>query len=442
MPHWSVADENTSVMQNNTVSIEDLVKENDLVLAQDPKNQTALMYRALIFYNAEKYSEAINASEILLSVNSSCSFAWHIIGTSWGNLGDQAKAVEAFGKAAALAPGDPNEYNVQGVAYSKSGQYPDAVTAFQKATTMKPDYSTAWNNLGVTYRYMNETEKGIEAINKAIAVDPEQASFFANKGYLLLDKKDYTGAIVAASAAKKIQMTNVPQWFVAGDAYFAQQDYKDAFYSYDGGFTTMQKNDLWYYQGIKNTRITQNMEPVEAYYQSVASNVRFTGEWDRVTVIEYKLKRYKDTLDVYDQVMTISSDPGEAWRRKGYTALKIEEYKSAQDAYTRARELLPDDSDVIASLGYANGKLGDYLTAMNQIDEGLKLNPNNGRAYMQKGEIHSMYGEKKEAADAFSKALEKDPHNSDIFNALQGIQMSQGDYLGAAINFFRGVIGF
>ena len=437
VPHGLAIDNNGSV-----VSTSDLIQENDIVLAQNPQNVTALMYRALIFYNDEKYPEAINVSDTILKVNQNNSFAWHIIGSSWGNLGDQNKAVEAFKKAADLSPGDPTEYNVQGVAYARVGKFNEAVSALEKATQINSTYAVAWNNLGVTYRNMNKTDLAIDAFKKAIALDPEQAAFYSNMGYAELDKKDYGAAAICASSAKKIQMTNVPQWFVAGDAYFAQGDYKNAFYSYDGGFTTMQKNDLWYYQGVKNSRITSKMEPVEAYYQSVASNVRFTGEWDRVTVIEYKIKRYQDTLDVYDQIITIEPDLAEGWRRKGYCALKLEMYESAYEAYKRAYELTPNNSDVLASLGYTIGKQGDYLNGMNSIDQAIKMDPNNGRAYLLKGEIHSMYGERKEAADAFNKALEKDPHNTDIFNALQEIDLKNGDYLGAAINFFRGAIGF
>jgi tetratricopeptide (TPR) repeat protein len=427
---------------SSTVSTEDLIKENDLVLANSPDNLTALMYRALIYYNGEKYPDAIASAENVLKLHPECSFAWHVIGSSWGNLKDYIKAAEAFAKASEISPDDPAEYNLQGVALFRLGKNQEAVDIFRKALVLDPDYSVAWNNLGVTYKKMDNIEQATHALNTAIDKDPKNAAFFSNKGYVLLAKNDYSGAINAAISSKKIEMTNVPQWFVAADAYYAQKDYKNAFYSYDGGFTTMEKNNLWFYQGVKNSRITSQMEPVSAYYESVSSNVRFTGEWDRMTIVEYKLKRYKDTLDVYDQVIVINPDLAEGWRRKGYCALKLERYESAGEAYKRALEIIPEDPDLLASYGYTMGKLGDYLTGMNSINKALEIDDMHARAYMLKGEIHAMYGERKEATEAFNQALIYDPHNSDIFDALSAICMKNGDYIGAVINYFRGIIGF
>jgi tetratricopeptide (TPR) repeat protein len=427
---------------NDSFTTEDLIAENDLVLQNNPQDQTALMYRALIYYNGEKYPEAISSAENVLNFYPDNSFAWHIIGTSWGKLRDFNKASDAFLKAAAISPDDPAKYNLQGVALSRLKKNDEAIVILNKALTLKPDYAVAWNNLGVVYLTMELPDKAIDAFNNAINKDPDTAVFYSNKGYALITKKDYSAAINCAMASKKIEMTNVPQWFVAADAYFLQQDYRNAFFSYDGGFTTMEKNNLWYYQGVKNTRITQDMEPVDAYYESVSANVRFSGEWDRVRVIEYKLKRYQNTLDVYDQIIVINPDFTQGWERKGYCALKLERYESAAASYKKALEANPEDPDLLASFGFATGKLGDYRTGMDYIKKAISIDPKYGRAYIFKGEIHSMYGEREEAVDALNRALEYEPGNSDAFNSLSAINLKNGDYIGSAINYFRAIIGF
>ena len=115
----------------DTITLEDLIKENDYVLSLNPQNLTALQFRALIYYNEEKYPEAINASEQCLKVDPTCSFAWHIIGSSWGYLNQPDKAVEAFQNVVTLNPDDPVQYNVQGVALSRTGKFAEAIQAFQ-----------------------------------------------------------------------------------------------------------------------------------------------------------------------------------------------------------------------------------------------------------------------------------------------------------------------
>ena len=78
------------------------------------------------------------------------------------------------------------------------------------------------------------------------------------------------------------------------------------------------------------------MQPMDAYYVAIASNVRYTGVWERTTVINYKIKRYQETIDLYDQILAITPDYAEGWKKKGDSAIKIKRIESARDSYKRA----------------------------------------------------------------------------------------------------------
>ena len=357
------------------ITIDDLLQENDFILSQNPNNITALEYRALILFNDKRYRDAISASEKIVSIDPSSSFAWYLIGCSWGSLNNNEKSKEAFQKMAALSPDDPSQYNIQGVALSRTEMYDDAIRSFKKAIDLYPGYAAAWNNLGVTYLGMNEINQAIDAFNRAISLDPNEPLFYANKGFALLEKKDYDGALSMAKTSRQIDMTSVPGWFVAGESQFGKKNYKEAFYSFDGGFNSLFKNDLWYYQGSKNTRITKDMDPMDSYYISIASNVRYSGIWERTTVVNYKIKRYQGTLDSYDQIIAITPDYGEAWKKKGYCGIKTDRFESAKESYLRAMDYYDNNPEIIASFGYAIGHLGDYLGAMEYIDKAIALDP-------------------------------------------------------------------
>jgi len=435
----SGAEENQSV---DIITLDELLKENDYVLSLDPQNLTALEYRALIFYNEEKYPEAINASEQCLKVDPTCSFAWHIIGSSWGYLNQPDKAVEAFQKVVALNPNDPVQYNVQGVALSRTGKFSEAIQAFQKATTLDPGYAAAWNNMGVTYYNMKQYDNAQTAFDRAILLKPDEPKFYANKGYVLLQKDDYSGALSMAKTARTMDLTCVPSWFVSGEAQYHNRNWKEAFYSFDGGFNALAKNEIWYYQGAKNTRITKDMQPMDAYYIALASNVRFTGIWERTTVIKYKIKRYQDTLDLYDQILAITPDYGEGWKKKGDSAIKLERIESARDAYKWALEFLPNDPEVLSSYGYTTGLLGDYLEAMKYINKALEIEPGYARGYLYKGLIYSFYGQREDALSTLSKGLEFGDEKPALFEALANVQFKNGDTLGGVVSTVRSLLGF
>lgn len=423
-------------------STEDLLQENDLILSQDPGNSTALQYRALIFFNDGKYPEAINASEKCLAIDPSCAFAWRIIGSSWGFLHQSEKAREVFNKVISLSSDDPAQYNIQGVALSRTDQYTDALQSFQKAIDRDPGYATAWNNMGVTYLAMNNTDKALDAFSRAISLKPDEPVFYSNKGYACLKRNDLGGALAMGKSARQLDMTCVPAWFVSGDAQYLDRNWKDAFYSYDGGFNALQNSETWYFQGADKTRITKGMQPVEAYFSAIASNIRFDSIWERTTVIQHKIQRYQNTLDLFDQIIAVTPDYGEGWKRKAVAGVRIERYESVKDACERALTFYPNDPEILSAYGYSLGRLGDYIAAMKYINKAIEIEPRYARAYLYKGLINSFYGQKNDAITAFQKGIEYDPHNGELFDALSDIQMKNGDTLGGVISKIRGMAGF
>ncbi len=435
------ADDNQT---NNTITLEDLIKENDYVLSLEPNNLTALQFRALIYFNDGKYPEAINASEKCLQIDPSCSFAWHIIGSSWGFLNQPDKALEAFQKMVAAHPDDPIQYNIQGVALSRTGRFQDAILAFQKALSLDPGYAVAWNNLGVTYYRMKNYDNAQSAFEKAISLKPNEPEFYSNMGYAYLLKGDYNGALSMAKTAKSMDLTCVPSWFVFGEAQYHNRNWKEAFYSFDGGFNALAKNDVWYYQGAQNTRITKDLQPIDAYYIALANNIRYSGIWEQTTVIKYKIKRYQETLDLYDQILAITPDYAQGWKRKGDAGIRIDRIESAHDAYKRALEFLPNDPEVLSSYGYTSGLLGDYLEAMKYINKALEIEPNYAKGYLYKGLIYSFYGQREDALSTLLRGLECDgggDEKSELYEALATVQFKNGDTFGGIISSIRSITG-
>ena len=294
----------------------------------------------------------------------------------------------------------------------------------------------------VTYYNMGEYDKAQSAFDRAISLKPGKPEIFANKGYTYLKKSDYGGALSMGKTARNMDLTCVPSWFISGEAQYHNRNWKEAFFSFDGGFNALVKNELWYYQGAKNTQITKDMEPMDSYYVAIASNVRYTGVWERTTVINYKIKRYQDTIDLYDQILAITPDYGEGWKKKGYSAIKIKRIESARDAYKRAMDFLPNDPEVLASYGYTTGLLGDYLEAMKYINKALELEPDYARGYLYKGLIYSFYGQKEDAISSLLKGLEYQGEKAELYDALANIQFKDGDTIGGAISTIRSLLGF
>lgn len=105
--------------------------------------------------------------------------AWTALGNEYFDSHQPKKAVDAYARALALKPDDPNVLTDQGVMYRQLGQFDKALATFQKANQLQPSHVQSLFNIGVVYA--SDLEKPAEAAkawNKVIALAPgsEQAT--------------------------------------------------------------------------------------------------------------------------------------------------------------------------------------------------------------------------------------------------------------------------
>lgn len=99
--------------------------------------------------------------------------AWIQLGNDYFDTHQAQKSVDAYGKALALQPDNPDVITDQGVMYRELRQFQKALDNFQKANRLNPKHLQSLFNQGVVYAEdLNQPDKAIEAWNRVIAVDP------------------------------------------------------------------------------------------------------------------------------------------------------------------------------------------------------------------------------------------------------------------------------
>lgn len=99
--------------------------------------------------------------------------AWADLGNLYFDSHQPQKSVDAYGKALALKPNDPNVLTDQGVMYRTLGQPEKALANFQKAQKLDPTHMHSLFNIGIVYA--NDLKKPAEAAkvwNQLIAMAP------------------------------------------------------------------------------------------------------------------------------------------------------------------------------------------------------------------------------------------------------------------------------
>ena len=111
------------------------------------------------------------------------------------------KAVDAYQKAIAAAPSDPNLHNNLGSVYADMGKVPEAQQEFQKSAELDPaNASRAYFNLGVVMYNKGKMDEAADALKKSVGLDPKYADAYFLEAQALMGKASMTpnGKVVAA----------------------------------------------------------------------------------------------------------------------------------------------------------------------------------------------------------------------------------------------------
>lgn len=99
---------------------------------------------------------------------------WIALGNSYFDSHQRLKAVEAYGRALALEPNNPDVLTDQGVMYRELDAYDKAAANFRQASHLDPRHAPSLLNLGVLYAQdFHDEEKALATFGRLIQVAPD-----------------------------------------------------------------------------------------------------------------------------------------------------------------------------------------------------------------------------------------------------------------------------
>jgi tetratricopeptide (TPR) repeat protein len=153
---------------------------------------------------------------------------WIRLGQVYGELGRQAEAAEAFGRALALRreseAGEPawTLYLMRGGALDQADNWPEARSALQQAYRLAPEQPFVLNYLGYAQLVRRENvEEAERLIREAHRLAPDNAAITDSLGWALYLKGQLPEAIALLEQAAVGEPADVEINEHLGDAYFA-----------------------------------------------------------------------------------------------------------------------------------------------------------------------------------------------------------------------------
>ena len=123
--------------------------------------------------NPLEYQDRIASNLKLVAEDPKNEKAWISLGNDYFDLEQAQSSVDAYAKALALSPRNPDVLTDQGVMYRHLGATDKAIANFQLAGKINPKHIQSFFNLGVTYSQdKKDLPSATKAWNKVIEIDP------------------------------------------------------------------------------------------------------------------------------------------------------------------------------------------------------------------------------------------------------------------------------
>ena len=153
------------------------------VFGQESKAKKDLDYdeaykKALYFIDKEEYDKALFYLDIAIETDiiSLKEKVYVNIGFCYGNLGNHAKAIEAFEQVIRIDPEYASAHYNLGTAYNSLSLYKDAIEAFKQAIRIEPDHTNAHFSLGFSYFKTGDKSSALDEYKILKGLDIDKAN--------------------------------------------------------------------------------------------------------------------------------------------------------------------------------------------------------------------------------------------------------------------------
>ena len=268
--------------------------------------------------------------------------AWFVLGEADDELGQYAKAIEAYRQALQINPQDADAWDNLGLAYDGAGQYAQAIDAERQALQINPQDAGTWYNLGLAYDHAGQSAQAIDAYRQALKINPQDTPAWNNLGGDYDHAGQHAQAIDAERQALKINPQDAEAWYNLGLAYDDASQYAQAIDAERQALKINPKLALaWQNLGIAYIGAGQYAQAIDAYRQALKINPQDAPAWNNLGVVYYDASQYAQAIDAERQALQINPQLSNAWFLLGLMYLQTGQQNQALAVYQHLKTLDP-----------------------------------------------------------------------------------------------------
>jgi Flp pilus assembly protein TadD len=308
-----------------------------------------------------------------------------------------------------------------------ASNFEGALTPLQKFIAEKPEVAFAHFQLGYAYTALKRGDEARVEYERAIALDPKMPEAYLNLGILLLDKQEYTAAVVPLRKAVELLPAQSRPRSLLAVAQERSGDPEGAARSFEG-VLHLDPNDLAANGYLAELDLRRN-KPAEAEmrFRHVLEIRPDAPEALQGLARSLEAQNKPEAAEAYRKYLAVM--PGDAGARARLIHLLVndQEYDAAVAELDRADAGKPPSLDSLrlrADIQIAQKELADAIVTLQQaialVPRDAQLIGGLGRVYLQKRDFAS-------AEKELKAALQIDPNNLSYWKDLSSTYYLSGN---------------
>lgn len=357
-----------------------------------PNNAGMLVNLAIAEFKAKRYVDSAAHAGAALKLQPESVAASLFLGSSYVELGENARAVPPLEKVIAAQSNDRNARLMLGEAVLGLERYDEAAIQFQKASELAPENPKVWYGLGRSYEALAEN-----AFRRLEQEAPESSYWFALSGDVLLKQRRYGSAF--AQYRRALHVPDALRGVHAGLAVIYEQtghpDWAAAERNREGNLAGHCRPGPFEcdFIGGRLRDIVEaaksNTAPEALYWASKAYSMLAQQAYDRLAQLPSSLELHLHTAHQFE-IEGLHREAAGEWRE--------------------AQKLAPGDTRIQTALAGSYFRSHNYEAVLPLLAELVKKQPNSR-------ELNFLYGasllnleQPAKAIDALATAVRLDPN--------------------------------
>lgn len=386
-------------------------------------------------------------------------------GREWYDKGveeqDNHRKVEYFTKALEEGLKDKWVYYQRGFAYYVLGKNEKAIGDFEAALAAEGNLDPSYLHsiLGWTWFGLGEMTEAENSVNAALKANPKNTSAYRLKGWLNLEKENYTAAIADFGKYIGGEPDNYLGYSNRATAYYRAEDWKNTIadcdkllelkpgykygiqlkamammkmgkkedglalvreavdYKDDDPISLSRVGNMFYRNGDYETAIEYHTAGINLYEKKIAEDPDFIEKYKEDVYNIYMsrgdawemLESYQHANQNYQRATAIDPSQTAAWLEIGELQTSLKNWRTAVTAYEKAYAIDPTEKVGWVNLGFSYGHLKEDRKAIDAYSRGIKNNPEVGLLYNNRGFTYLEQKQYEKALSDLQKAIQVEP---------------------------------